>query len=132
MVGVTPEHRQIFAQAVFRGEPFPADWPSAFAIITAHDPEGRPASPADNISADAALELELRAAGRRLHRVTGGSADGLHQEPGWAVPLGLAEAGDLGRRYRQVAVFFVRDGSLQLVACEDGTTLDLGRPFGLT
>jgi len=132
MVGVTPEQRQIFAQAVFRGEPFPADWPSAFAIITAHDPEGRPASPVDNISADEALELELRGAGRRLHRVIGGSADGLHLEPGWAVPVGPAEAVGLGRRYRQVAVFFVRDGRLELVACEDGTTLDLGRPFGLT
>jgi hypothetical protein len=126
-----PQQRDLFKQAVFRGEPLPAEWPADFAIITAYDPEGRVASPADNVAADAMLEAELRAAGFRLHRITGGSADGVHLEPGWGVTVGLPGAVELGRRYRQVAVFYVRAGALTLVDCADGSAEDLVRPFGL-
>jgi hypothetical protein len=128
---MTPEHRALFKQAVFRGEPLPADWPADFAIITAYDPEGRAASLADNVAADAMLKAELQAAGFCLHRLTGGSADGIHLEPGWGVPIGLPGAVEFGRRYRQVAVFYVRAGVLTLVDCEDGSSEDLGRSFGL-
>jgi hypothetical protein len=126
-----PRQRDLFKQAVFRGEPLPADWPAEFAIITACDPESRAASLADNAAADARLEADLRAAGFRLHRLTGGSADGVHLEPGWGVPIGLPVAVEFGRRYRQVAIFYVRAGALSLVDCEDGSSEDLGRPFGL-
>ncbi|MDP4592213.1 MAG: DUF3293 domain-containing protein [Opitutales bacterium] len=126
-----PQQRDLFKQAVFRGEPLPADWPTDFAILTAYDPEGRATSPADNVAADVRLEAELRAAGFRLHRITGGSADGVHLEPGWGVTIGLPRAVEFGRRYRQVAVFYVRAGALTLVDCQDGSAEDLGRPFGL-
>lgn len=126
-----PQLRDLFKQAVFRGEPLPADWPADFAIITAYDPEGRAASQADNVAADDRLKGELQAAGFRLHRLTGGSEDGVHLEPGWGVTVGLPGAVEFGRRYRQVAVFFVRAGALTLVDCEDGSAEDLGRPFGL-
>ena len=128
---MNPSLRRLFAQAVFRGEPLPADWPTDFAIITAYDPKGRAASPADNVTADAMLKAELLAAGFPLHRLTGGSADGVHLEPGWGVPMGLPGAVEFGRRYRQEAVFYVRAGALTLVDCEDGSSEDLGRPFGL-
>ena len=126
-----PSLRDLFKQAVFRGKPLPADWPADFAIITAYDPEGRTASPADNVEADAMLEAELQAGGFCLHRITGGSADGAHLEPGWGVPIGVPGAVEFGRRYRQVAVFYVRAGALTLVDCEDGSSEDLGRPFGM-
>ena len=128
---VNPSLRRLYAQAVFRGEPLPADWPGEFAIITAYDPEGRTASPADNVEADAMLKAELQAGGFRLHRISGGSADGMHLEPGWGVPIGVPGAVEFGRRYRQLAVFHVRAGALTLVDCEDGSSEDLGRPFGL-
>ncbi len=128
---MTPGQRDLFKRAVFRGESLPADWPTDFTVITACDPEGRAASPADNVAADAMLKAELQTAGFRLHRLTGGSADGVHLEPGWGVPIGLPGAVELGRRYRQVAVFYVRAGALTLVDCEDGSSEDLGRLFGL-
>ena len=128
---VLPSHRELFAQAVFRGEPFPSDWTSDFAIITAHDPEGVVAPPAANLRADAQLEAELMAAGYRLHRITGGSSDGAHQEPGWAVPIGIVEAVGYGRKYRQLAVFYVNSGRLSLVDCETGVAVDLRRAFVL-
>ena len=127
---MTPGQREQFKQAVFRWAPLPLDWPTEFAIITAYDPDGLPTKGELNLAADLALEADLRAAGYRLHRVTGGSADGLHQEPGWAVPIGLPGAVEFGRRYRQVAVFAARAGRLALVDCEDGSIEDLGRDFG--
>ena len=75
---MTPEQRAQFSQAVFRCEPLSADWPADFAIITAYDPDGQPTTAEQNLAADAALEADLRAAGYRLHRITGGSADGVH------------------------------------------------------
>jgi hypothetical protein len=126
---MTPEQRAQFSQAVFRFAPLPADWSADFAIITAYDPDGLPTTAEQNLAADAALEVELRAAGYRLHRITGGSADGIHLEPGWGVPIGLPGAVEFGRRYRQLAVFAVRAGRLALVDCEDGSAEDLGRDF---
>ena len=128
---MTPAQREQFKQAIFQFTPLPTDWPADFAIITAYDPDGLPTSPELNLAADAALEADLRAAGYRLHRITGGSADGVHLEPGWGVPIGLPGAVEFGRRYGQVAVFAVRAGALSLVDCEDGSSEDLGRPFRL-
>ena len=126
---MTLEQRAQFKLAVFRFVPLPSDWPTDFAIITAYDPDGLPTTAELNHAADAYLEAELRAAGYRLHRITGGSADGVHLEPGWGVPIGLPGAVEFGRRYRQVAVFAVRAGRLALVDCEDGSAEDLGRDF---
>jgi hypothetical protein len=126
---MTSEQRALFQQAVFRSAPLPADWPADFAIITAYDPDGLPTTPELNRAADKALESELRAAGYRLHRITGGSADGVHLEPGWGVPIGLPGAVECGRRYRQLAVFYIQGGGLKLVDCADGASEDLGRPF---
>jgi hypothetical protein len=126
---MTPEQRAQFSEAVFRCEPLPADWPADFAVITAYDPDGLPTMAEQNLAADLALEADLRAAGYRLHRITGGSADGVHLEPGWGVPIGLPGAVEFGRRYRQLAIFAVRAGRLALVDCEDGSAEDLGRDF---
>ncbi len=126
---MTPEQRALFNQAVFRCAPLPPDWPADFAIITAYDPDGLPTTAELNRAADEALESELRAAGYRLHRVTGGSVDGVHLEPGWGVPIGLPGAVEYGRRYRQLAVFCIQGGGLKLVDCADGASEDLGRPF---
>jgi len=126
---MTSAQREQFKQAVFRLEPLPADWPADFAIITAYDPDGLPKATERNLEADTALEAELRSAGYRLHRITGGSADGVHLEPGWGVPIGLPGAVEFGRRYRQVAVFCVQGGVVTLVDCGDGSAEDLGRDF---
>jgi hypothetical protein len=126
---MTPEQRAQFKQAVFRCAPLPADWPADFAVITAYDPDGLSTTGDLNLAADESLEAELRAAGHRLHRITGGSADGVHLEPGWGVSIGLPGAVEYGRRYRQLAVFYVRGGGVCLVDCADGSSEDLGRSF---
>ena len=126
---MTLEQRAQFKLAVFRFVPLPSDWPTDFAIITAYDPDGLPTTGDLNLAADESLEAELRAAGHRLHRITGGSADGVHLEPGWGVSIGLPGAVEYGRRYRQLAVFYVRGGGVCLVDCADGSSEDLGRSF---
>ncbi len=126
---MTPEQRALFKQAIFRCAPLPADWPADFAIITACDPDGLSTTADLNRSADEALESELRAAGHRMHRIIGGSADGVHQEPGWGVTIGLPGAVEYGRRYRQLAVFYVQGGGISLVDCADGASEDLRRAF---
>ena len=124
-----PKQRAQFSQAVFRFAPLPADWPADFTVITAYNPDGLETSLELNLAADVALESELRSAGYRLHRIIGGSDDGVHLEPGWGVPIGLPGAVEFGRRYRQLAIFAVRAGRLALVDCEDGSAEDLGRDF---
>ena len=126
---MTSEQREQFKQAVFRCAPLPADWPADFAIITAYDPEVVATSTARNFAADEALATALRSAGYRLHRIVGGSADGVHLEPGWGVPIGLPGAVEFGRRYRQLAVFLVQGRLVSLVDCADGSAEVLERPF---
>jgi hypothetical protein len=126
---MTPVQREQFKQAVFRFDPLPLDWPAEFAIITAYEPDGLPTTAARNLAADQALADELRTAGHRLHRITGGSADGVHLEPGWGVPIGLPGAVEFGRRYRQLAVFYVQGAVVSLVDCDDASAEVLERPF---
>ena len=126
-----PACRDLFSQAVFRGESLPEDWPPDFIVITAYDPEGRPASPEANDSADQALALELRGAGHRLHRISGESPDGRHREASWASAIGLSQAIEYGRKYRQLGIFQVRAGQLFLVDCGDGSVTPLGRAFSV-
>lgn len=79
-----------------------------------------------NQSADLQLENDLRHRGLRYWRVTGGSPDFNHAEPGYAVELPLSEALDLGRKYRQEAVFWIERDELYMVACGSGLRQELG------
>ena len=127
-----PGQAALYARAVFRGEPMPADWPADFAIITAWNPWGRLVEPEENRLADDSLRLTILEAGAAPHRITGGEplAAG-HQEPGWAAPVSPDQALAWGRAFRQDAVFLVRAGRLSLLLCADGAEIDLGRPFAL-
>src|SRR5690606_4067445 len=102
--------------------------PIAFAIITAWNPMGRPAPLADNEAADRALHSDLRNMTGSLFRATGGSPDFTHAEPGWAAEISREEAIDIGRRFRQLAVWSIEDDNLQLVDCNSGAS-ELVGPF---
>ncbi len=105
-----------FAEAFFIGRAPPGGWPPAFAILTAHNPDGALTAPAENDAADAALARELL--GRRLAHfpVVGGSRDGRHQEAGFGIAgISRDAAADLSRRWRQLAYFWVEEGQVLLV-----------------
>jgi hypothetical protein len=102
--------------------------PAAFWVITAYNPRGKAADPGDNISADARLRGDLEDLGIKPFRVIGTSRDESHAEPGWGFPCDAAAAIEIGRRYRQLAIFHFTDGRIDLVDCKSGASQALDHP----
>jgi hypothetical protein len=97
------------------------DWPSKYAVVTAHNPEGAVVDAGRNVAADRALELELVDRGLTHFRVTGGAKDGSHVEFGWGIELpSMESAQELSERFGQLAYFWVADGRLFLVDSKTG------------
>lgn len=99
-----------------------------FWVITAYNPDGKDADPADNIAADSNLSEEIQSLGFVPFRVIGRSPDSSHAEAGWGIPCDEATALEIGRRYRQEAVFHFTAGRIDLVDCESGSHESLGNP----
>ncbi len=113
-----------YRTAVFAvGDPPPE---KPFWILTAWNPEGRPADADANRKADAELLEALRRTGENPVRVTGMSPDKAHREPGWSV--GNRETAlSLARRFHQEAVYRIDGGGrLHLREMRTGTEEDLG------
>ena len=110
-----------FSRVYFRGQPPMGGWPETFAVVTAHNPEGVVDDPSANETADLSLRQEIERAGLIHFRVTGGSLDGRHQEPGWGIVLATPElARDLSERFEQLAYFWVENSRLFLVDTQTG------------
>jgi hypothetical protein len=60
--------------------------------------------------------------GNLIHfRVIGGSRDGKHQETGWGIEVNdILTANRLGKRFGQLAFFWITEGQLFLVNTETG------------
>ena len=98
------------------------DWegslPHTFVVITAYNPNGKRSSPESrNRHQDATLKSVLLGRGLSPVRVTGMSPDQVHQEPGWAVELSEHDALELGRVFKQEAIYIIRDGQIYLTSC---------------
>jgi len=115
-----------YRETVFVVEDPPSPLPAAFAIITAWNPMDRPTPLETNLAADETLRRLLRARRIPHFRVTGGSPDLHHREPGWACGMPRQDAIDLARRFDQRALWWIEDGTLVLVACIDGTAEAVG------
>lgn len=114
-----------FTQVYFRAEQPAGGWPRQFAIVTAHNPDGRITDPVANLAADEALCSALERQGLTHFRVTGGSRDGRHQEPGWGIVLTAPTiAQDLSVQFRQLAFFWIEEGRLALVDARTGEKTD--------
>ena len=122
MEGLNP----LYATTVFQGVSPEDAWPAAFAIITACDPDGKKTDFAVNQSADLQLAADLRLIGCRHWRVTGGSPDFAHAEPGYAAEMPLTEALHLGRKYRQEAIFWIERDELSIVGCGSELKQEVG------
>ena len=95
--------------------------PPRFAVVTAHNPMGRTASPAANRRRDAALRRALRSLKITHFRVTGGSRDGAHREPGWGLIVKSPEAARaLAERFEQDAYFWISSGRIYLGSAAGG------------
>ena len=104
-----------YFRTIFLGNEPESGWPDDFTIITAHDPLGRCATPAENMQADELLERRLLELGLAPFRVIGASPDQQHQEPGWGFAgADLAKAAELSNQFRQEAFFRIEAGQVFL------------------
>ena len=102
--------------------------PADFWVITACNPKGKPADPGDNIKADARLHEDITKLKTTPFRVIGLSPDESHAEPGWGFPCDEASALEIGRRYRQQAVYHFTGARIDLVDCKTGGCQPLDDP----
>ena len=73
-----------------------------------------------NESLDHELSAFLEVKGLVHCRMTGGSPDGSHREPGYLVDCDWEVGLELGRRFEQVAIYQVLANELYLIDCKDG------------
>jgi hypothetical protein len=117
-----------FTKAYFRGAPPKGGWPKRFVVITAYNPEARVVTCAENSAADRSLRRQLGKDALSAFRVTGGSRDRRHVEPGWGFVLPMDDyAVCLCRKFLQLAYFEVTDGEVLLVNAFDESCQLVGR-----
>lgn len=109
-------------------EYIPSETISDFWVVTAYNPDGKTVESADNIIADKLLMAEITALGLSPFRIIGLSPDEFHAEPGWGLPCDEALALEIGRRYKQEAVFHFTSARIVLVDCKTGECHPLDDP----
>ena len=124
-----PDLHPAYSKVRFRG-PWPdRSHPDEFAIITAYATTGETWPDERNRAADLELENELRGTGCWMRRLTGYEPETGHAEPGWAVGIGFEEALDLGRRFKQDAIFWISANRVRVAKCGSDLQSDEGGPF---
>lgn len=112
-------HNPDHLKAYFTAEVPASGLPVKFGIVTACNADSRVSPPAVNEQADAELERALTDAGLAHFRVTGGSPDGSHQEPGYGIVADSPEiVRPISRRFRQEAFFWVENGTVFVINTE--------------
>lgn len=119
----------VYFETLFAVAAPPSDWPAAFAIITAYATTGEEWNEEENRAADARLEMVLRERGVWMQRITGYSPRTGHAEPGWAVAVSFDSACDLGRQFRQDAIYYVEGDALFVSYCDTRCQLEPVGPF---
>lgn len=105
-----------YFSAVLRGKT-----PARFAVVTACDPRGKKKPAAVNRRRDAALLRRLKALKIARFRVTGGSEDGSHREPGWGLIVpSPAAARALAAEFQQDAYYWISSGRIYLGSAAGG------------
>ncbi len=93
------------------------EWPKNFAIVTAYATTGEVWTDAENKLAGQLLETNLANQQVWIHRLTGYSPKSGHAEPGWAAEISFESAVDLGKRFRQDAIYYVSQDTLFVILC---------------
>jgi len=97
------------------------DWknaPEEFAIITAYATTGHKWSEKQNSVADRKLKNTLLVESDWLPRITGFSPTSGHREPGWAAPADLERACEIGKHFKQDAIYYVKSDRLFVSYCD--------------
>lgn len=103
----------------------PKRWPDKFAIITAYNPMDQKLSDHENKLRNDNL---LKRISRNFFlEIFGSSPDQCHQEPSFAFISNLKDAIEVGKEFQQRAIYYVSHGNLQLIECNTGITIELGK-----
>jgi hypothetical protein len=117
-----PPFSNPYFQTVFLVPQPPPAWPPSFAIVTAHNPDGRAAPEATNRENELALVEHLRTLGVESFEVVGCSPDLTHRENGRAfVATSVAVASEVSRRFRQEAFYWVENGIVFVLSDASGS-----------
>lgn len=91
--------------------------PERFCIVTAYNPPEETRNPEGNEEANRALEQALGDLGCRTFRFDAGAKDRSHIEVSFGAELPLEAGLQLGRQFRQEAIFWVDSGKVFQVDC---------------
>ncbi len=91
--------------------------PDHFFIVTGHNPFGQTVSREENIRVNEILCREIEHESWPYFAVTGRCAD--HAEDGFGIVCSRDEAVMLGRKFRQEAIYEVRNDQVLLVDCRN-------------
>lgn len=114
-----------YFKTIFLITDIPSQWPSNFAIITVWNPMDQKLSIKQNQSRDKELLLKFTK-NNKFSPLIGSSPDYLHQEKSYIIEVSLQEAVQIGNDYDQRAVYYVENGSLQLIDCKTREKFSLG------
>ena len=112
----------------FRDSSIKLDSIREFAIITAYATTGEQWPEERNRKANEKLRKELDSLGNLLGSLTGYSPTN-HEEPGWTALIDFEGACDIGLRYEQDAIYYVRDDILFVSLCNNSRHLVEVGPF---
>ena len=110
-----------YLAAILIGERAVETFPSCFAVVTAHNPDGVIASLDFNAHAHAALVRRVHELGIPAFPITGSSPDRTHQEPGLGLDTGdLTVVAALVAEFQQVAFYWIEGGQVFLAIDASG------------
>jgi hypothetical protein len=102
------------------------EFPQQFGIVTAYNPEGVTLNSLKNKDADERLRADIDSRALKCFRITGMSKDEVHQEPGWGIRCSKETVIQLGRTYKQDAIFWISNDLLFLIDLEELNEEPLG------
>jgi hypothetical protein len=110
-----------YLDAIFIAKQAPeGGWPEKYSVLTACNPMSGGERGEDSTDMTR-LRKHLSRRGFKRHPVVGASPDWTHQEASFAVwDMSLEEALEIGREFRQQAVFWVEGGRIEVVSCDTG------------
>lgn len=116
-----PPFNPAYFAAVFLVPCPPPAWPRTFAVVTAHNPEGRVTSDRANDEQARRLLEVLAREGLDSFAVVGASPDLVHQEAGRGFAVdSVSRAAAIARRFRQEAFYWVENGEIFLCTDDSG------------
>ena len=111
---------QSYLETIFPGCNGLKELPQSFAIITACNPMDEHLPKSENENRNQKLLSILGVRGKTIAPIIGSSPDRTHQEPSFLAHCSRKESIELGKMFRQRAIFWVNEDKLEIIECSTG------------